>query len=252
MARERYLIGEDEQSFVREKKAELTPKQKRQNFWHYNGVKILSFVIIIGIIGAYVYSVVKRVKPDYTVALITQTNYSDEIVAQIGAEFEKHGEDRNGDGKVSVYINTYQYLLGQGADTMDTDAVMMGITRVIADCEACESLIFITDEQSFINILPNLGTSFFVNYKTGEEVEDELTDFSDIRAPYSSWKAFDSFLINYEEMEGIKPEKVTSTYMDRLSMSVRVVEGTKHEKSEKKMASFSDSLALVKRIIEEQ
>ena len=248
MARERYLIHADEMDFQEREKIKLTGWKKVKNFFYYNTVKILMFLFFGGLIGIYIYQVVTVPKPDYTIAFVTRSGMSEQVATQIAEEFKKSGEDVNGDGKIIININSYTYLLGNDAMGQSAQTAQTELTRVISDFETCTSMIFITDETCFNNMLPNTGTSFFVNLKTGATAPDELTDYSGIKVPYENWKAFDSFLLQYD-VEGANLETLTDSYMNGLSVSVRTVNGTQHENDADKQEAFENALNLVQRVL---
>jgi len=248
MARERYLINADDMDFQEREEIKLTGWKKVKNFFYYNTVKILAFLFFGGLIGAYIYHVATIPKADYTVAFVTRSGMGEQVSYQIVEQLKKSGEDVNGDGKIIVTVNSYQYLLGADAMGSETQAVTNELTKVISDFEACTSLIFITDDLSFNNMLPNTGTSFFVNLKTGSTAPDGLTDYSGIRVPYEKWEAFDDFLIKFGA-EGENLETLTDSYMGGLSISVRTVNGTQHQHNLEKQEDFKNALDLVQKVL---
>ena len=86
---------------------QLTQEQKRKNWWHYHRFHILACVIGLALLGSFIWEMVAKVEPDYQIA------YVGEYSLPFGAEEEMEAiltpllYDRNGDGKVSIMINSY-------------------------------------------------------------------------------------------------------------------------------------------------
>ena len=57
MARERYLLDESEDTIHANEIVPTTPKEKRQNWWFYNRVKLLVGAICVLLLGSIVYSI---------------------------------------------------------------------------------------------------------------------------------------------------------------------------------------------------
>ncbi len=83
MARERYLldVGEDTiHTGVIELK---TKKDKAKNWWYYNK-RILLFVAIAAAVAfSWIYSVVTKVDPDYTVGMVTSFSLPSEVTEEL-------------------------------------------------------------------------------------------------------------------------------------------------------------------------
>ena len=86
---------------------QLTQEQKRKNWWHYHRFHILACVIGLALLGSFIWEMVAKVEPDYQIA------YVGEYSLPFGAEEDMEAiltpllNDRNGDGKVSIMINSY-------------------------------------------------------------------------------------------------------------------------------------------------
>lgn len=250
MARERYLVNIDDKPFEREEQKPMTPREKRANFWHYNKWKIFFSVIGIAVVVGVIYSEVTKVRPDYQIAFITKDTYSDTAMAQIQSAFEAKGEDLNNDGKVVIQMNSYQIVGGSSNATGDNNynTVLAGLAKAVSDCQTGESMIFITDDASFVTLLPNVGSSFFLNYSDWSAVQDDMTDYSKIRAPYNEWKAFKDFKIKYDSQD-VNEEELTENSMKNLYLSVRTLADSNLEGKENKIKYLEASKKLTERIL---
>ena len=242
MARERYLVDVDPSEIRSEEKRELTAKEKRKNFWYYNKWKFLIGALLIALAVYFIASVVMRVKPDYEIALMTPGGFSDPALEQFESKRASLGEDRNGDGKVVVQINKYSFGNTSG------QTAMVDTAKIVADLDACQSMIFITDTVSLDNLIPSVGSSFFVDLETWDPVPDNLNDLTPIRAPYPEWKAFEDFRLD-DVYFHTDSDEYTEKLMGRLRISLRTIVDTRHEDSKSKQEYFEASKTLVERVL---
>ncbi len=243
MARERYLLEVDPSEIKQpEEKRELTPKEKRKNFWYYNKWKFVVGIFVTALAVYFISSVVFRVRPDYEIALMSTVKLNDPTVEQLENAFAALAEDRNGDGKVVVRINQYGY----GSGTEQT--AMVDTAKIVADLDSCESMIFITDAVSLDNLIPSVGSSFFVNLETMEPMPDNTNDLTPIRIPYQQWKAFSDFKIE-DAYFHTDTDEYTEACMGRLRISLRTIVDTRHEDSKSKQEYYEYSKRLLETIV---
>ncbi|HCP71499.1 MAG TPA: hypothetical protein DIT87_05685, partial [Clostridiales bacterium] len=69
---------------------------------------------------------------------------------EMAAQLETVLDDRNGDGKVVVTVNLYQYN-GRPQDAEDTSAFMAAAVQLAADLQEKISLCYITDSEELLN-----------------------------------------------------------------------------------------------------
>ena len=119
------------------------PKKKWSNFWYYHKWHVIVLAIAAAL-AAYVAHDAFRPRPDYEIGLITSSSYPDEAVSLLEDEIEKYGEDLNGDGRVLVQINTYPFVPGDTSQLATASTV-----KLQADLSAGESMLFLTDAESF-------------------------------------------------------------------------------------------------------
>ena len=134
MARERYLLEVESEELKREEKRELTPKEKRQNFWYYNKGKFAVGAFVLLLVGYLIYSIVSRVRPDYSIAFMLQSGYNDPTIEQIEEQFTKYGEDLNGDGNADVISSGEETWINSSEVTGDSSfssvSIAVGPTNV--------------------------------------------------------------------------------------------------------------------------
>lgn len=125
----------------REKK-ELTPAEKRKNWWHYHKWHVVIGLVLAGIGANLIWNAlgVGQTRPDYQVAYVGEDALPDDTAAAIESAFASLGEDLNGDGKVTVLLN--QYPLSAG----DPQTAMAVQVRLMGDLSEYESSFFLLDD----------------------------------------------------------------------------------------------------------
>ena len=132
-----------------EEKIELTPAEKRRNWWHYHKWHVIVGAILICVAGNILYNVlgIGQIKPDYQFAYVGSSQLPDEVAAALEAAFAELGEDANGDGRVCVKLN--QYADGSQSDTADAAYYNMAATvRLMADITDRESYFFLLEDPA--------------------------------------------------------------------------------------------------------
>lgn len=155
---------------------QLTPKQKRSNWWDYHKwYVVIAGVLLIIVLDLFRSIVGGRITvPDYQFAYIGSAALPEDTVAALQRELALLGEDCNGDGQVTVRVN--QYLM---TDSMDHDAeyaYASGVT-LMGDLETCDSYFF---------ILENAET-FQVNYQVLASANGMLPEDGSEHFCFFSW-----------------------------------------------------------------
>ena len=187
MARERYLLHAGEEEINRpgaEKKAD-TKKLKWDNFWYYHKLHVIIglFVVVLG--GFLIHDLTTKVNPDYQIAMITQQSCPEETTDALQDEIAKYGKDLNSDGKVVVQISNYVIADTTSSGTVDMNMQAAGQTRLIADLSTGQSMIFITDDDSFQN---QQKQSQLFAYLDGSTPKADATDFAKMRIALNDCK----------------------------------------------------------------
>lgn len=124
---------------------ELTPRQKRANWWYYHKWHVLLGVGLLAV-GAYLGARllgVGQTAPDYQAAYVGSAALPEDTVAALESALADLGTDCNGDGQVVVRLN--QYVMGDGSGEGAVYAYA-GSTRLMADLDACESYFFLLED----------------------------------------------------------------------------------------------------------
>lgn len=126
---------------------ELTPSQKRSNWWEYHKWYVLLGIGVLGLgiyLGARALGV-GQVLPDYQVAYVSADALPEETVAALEFALADLGTDCNGDGRVVVRLN--QYVMGDSSGEGAMYAYA-GSTRLMADLNACDSYFFLLENPA--------------------------------------------------------------------------------------------------------
>ena len=122
--------------------AELTPEQKRANWWYYHKWHVVLGVVLL--LSAA--SILARAlgfgesRPDYQIAYVGAASLPEDTAAALENALSDLGTDCNGDGRVIVRLN--QYVTGSD-DAMYAYAQRI---RLMADIDACDSCFFLLDD----------------------------------------------------------------------------------------------------------
>lgn len=129
-----------------EKKRELSPKEKRSNWWYYHKGHValgLAAAALVVFAAWDLYSG-SRNQPDYQVAYIGAVSLPEDTANALESALASLGEDLNGDGQVLVHVN--QYLVN--AD----DSVYMvsygSKMQLMADMSEGDSFIFLMEDPA--------------------------------------------------------------------------------------------------------
>lgn len=135
-----------------EEKTELTPAQKRRNWWHYHKWHVLIGAVLLlalldigrGVLG------IGAVRPDYQVAYVASAPLPEDTVAALESAFAALGEDVNGDDKVVVQLNQY---VSDGSDSNEAAAyTAANEVKLMADLEHGDSCFFILESPETFQI----------------------------------------------------------------------------------------------------
>ena len=131
---------------------ELTPAQKRANWWYYHKWHVLFGIIGTLLLGNFIIEIsgVFKTKPDLQVAVVSEHNLSDNDLNDLQERLIEIAGDYNLDGKVTVKINVYAF-----SEKVTGEAAYMGYASevaLLADLEENTSfLFFLEDADAFQN-----------------------------------------------------------------------------------------------------
>ena len=127
---------------------ELTPEEKRKNWWHYHKWHVVIGVVLAGVGVSLVCHAlgVGQIRPDYQAAYVGEDPLPDDTAAAIENAFASLGEDLNGDGRVTVRLNQYPASSGDPSMAAARQTTLMG------DLLACESYFFLLEDPEWFQV----------------------------------------------------------------------------------------------------
>jgi len=146
---------------------QMTFKEKVANFWYHYKIPVIFAVFILAVIGYILHDEFTRVRPDYTVLMISNNGLQFRQ-QEMDDFFSKYADDKNGDGK--VYVQVMMIPL----DYNPRDPTQSGNqSKIMAQIQEGENTLVICDsntEQVFINMLKHdlnelyPGNKYFAEY----------------------------------------------------------------------------------------
>jgi len=141
MAREyvKYKYGD----MRREEPVELSPADRRKNWWHYHKWALIGGGILLLILLDIGLHAARQLlyEPDYRVAYVGANALPEDTAHAIENGFAGLGEDLNGDGRVSVELAQYVTTGGRDAEVAAATEVL-----VMGDVLECDSYFFLLDD----------------------------------------------------------------------------------------------------------
>lgn len=142
-----------------EQKRELTPAEKRRNWWDYHKWHVVIGAVCVLMLCHMLWGMIQnsRNEPDYCIAYVGQTILPDGTVDALQAAFAELGEDINGNGKVQVEILQYQIKLPDTSESIEdilleqeSDRNSTALMQLMVNVETAESILFLLeDAQQF-------------------------------------------------------------------------------------------------------
>lgn len=159
-----------------QEKVELTPAEKRKNWWHYHKWHVGLGVVLAGIAVSWACNAlgVGQIRPDYQIAYVGTNALPDDTATAVETVFATLGEDLNGDGKVAVRLNQYPSTGG-----MDAGMAASAEVTLMGDLLDHESYFFLLEDPAW----------FQVNYHTLRRLDGSLPEQGDYAADgtYLAW-----------------------------------------------------------------
>ncbi len=117
-----------------------------KNWWYYHKNYVLLAAVLAAAAGRTIYDKAARVRPDLSVAIVSEAVIPARADAQLRSALEARCGDYNHDGKVYVQVLSYG----------DPDADALGVegsayrtateAELIGDISSCRSYLFVTDD----------------------------------------------------------------------------------------------------------
>lgn len=86
---------------------ELSKKEKRANWWHYNWRWVAGVAVLIAIAAFFVRDLLIKTLPDYTIGFIGTQHMPEPLKEQLEKTLSAEITDINQDGKTIVQIETF-------------------------------------------------------------------------------------------------------------------------------------------------
>jgi len=144
---------------------QLTDKEKKKNWWEYHKFYFLVGGILLAFVISFIWELASRVDPDYQIAFVSQYNMAEGADVRLSERLEPMLEDRNGDGKVVVQVNSYVIS--------ETDPYAYAVqVSLIGDITLGTSSVFIVED------LMDAQHQYGIFYQSdGTIPEDDATEF---------------------------------------------------------------------------
>lgn len=158
-----YLLKKARESYVPEETRELTPAEKRRNWWYYHKWHIIIGVVIVFCLADIVANAlgIGQVKPDVSIAYVGGASLSEQTVSALTDGIAAFCPDMNGDGKITVEVQEYVIPpVGSSDGVLLAEAATV---RLIGDISDCKSYFFLMEDpgrvQQMTTSLRNLDGS---------------------------------------------------------------------------------------------
>lgn len=123
-----------------EEKRELTPQEKRRNWWHYHKWHVVTGAVLLAIPCGIAWNALHQIRPDYQIAYVGENALPEDTVTALETELAALGEDLNGDGRVVVRLAQYASSSG-----VEAGAAAAAEVRLMADIMERESYFFLLE-----------------------------------------------------------------------------------------------------------
>lgn len=141
-----------------EEKKELTPEEKRKNWWQYNKwvvAAVVAALVVIVWLSVDGYNN-RRTAADYQVAYVGSGLLPDDTAAAVEAVFAQFGEDLTGDGVVRVMVRQF---------VLENDP--MKATELMLDLSSGQSVFYLLEDPASFQ-----ETYGALSYRDGVFAED--------------------------------------------------------------------------------
>lgn len=168
----------------REMPENMTPQQRRDNWWRYHWLHVLIAVLAVIVLCGVAWERLNKVNVDCSVALVTRYAATPDEIASLQAVLEKAAPDFNGDGEVHVAVNAIQ--IDYTSTAMDDAAIQVMTTnldKLNADFYTRQSGIFLLDDPESFQTNHDA-----LSYLDGSTPPEGSVDWENMVRPLSDWK----------------------------------------------------------------
>ena len=141
MASYRYERDIDPADLVPEAPRQYTRREKWKNWWDYNLKWVILAVVCVLALVLFLGQATSNTTPDYNVALVSPYAPTEETVTALQEQLARYGTDLNGDGKVTVTVNTY--IIDYSDDKAEDYLDIATATKLAVEFSTGTSSVFI-------------------------------------------------------------------------------------------------------------
>lgn len=222
-----------------EPKRELSKEETVKNFWYYHKWHFLIIGVSLALVGMFVWELVTKVEPDYTIGLLSEHSIPMGIAEQLADKLEPFCDDRNGDGEVVVQVSPYTIVNDMDA-TVDPNMQIASVTRFSGDIQTGESMFFIVDDPE--NFQMNYGI-FAYDDDTAPDISTD-PGFEKLGHRWGSCPVLTELELGrtngIESPDGIDIQE----YLKDFKLIPRMFENSAISKNEKSAEYYKDAMAV--------
>lgn len=161
----------------------LTPAQRRDNWWRYHWIQVLCAVLAAAALCGVLWERATREEFDCSVALVTRYAATPGEVDALRAALEAACPDVNGDGEVHVGVNAIQIdYTATDLDDAAIRAMTTNVDKLHSDFYTRQSGIFLLDDPE--SFQENHGA---LAYLDGSLPPEGAMDWENMTVPWSDW-----------------------------------------------------------------
>ena len=192
----------------------LTPKQRRDNWWRYHWLHVLCGVLAVIALCGVLWERVSQETYDCSVALVTRYAAMPGEIASLRAALEAVCPDVDGDGEVHVAVNAIQ--IDYTSTALDDAAIQVmtaNLDKLHSDFYTRQSGIFLLDDPE--NFQASHGA---LAYLDGSLPPEGAMDWENMTIPWKDWP-------------GSEAVELVNCQADRLWFTRRIRTSPKDEKA---------------------
>ena len=234
MVKEKYLpFEEPPQKEEPSKTPKEIRKEKWSNFWYYNKAKILIGAVIVVVLGYSFGTAWTTPKPDYTVGMLTSTQYPTDFIDELEKQLSYYGEDLNGDGQVLIQVQEY-VMQAEDGSALDPSLLAASTTRFAGDAQMSGMSLYIADQYNlhhYAEVEQYIGYLDTTPLKEGEKPETEEIG------------------INWKDTEICEGNEILNQYVDLAGDLYFCLRGKTGVAEEKYAAASGQGVELFQRVV---
>lgn len=152
---------------------DLTPQQRRDNWWRYHWLYVLAGVLAVLTAAGIAWERFARAEYDCGAALVTRYAVTQEELSTLKTALEAAAEDSNSDGRVQVSVNDIQIdYTATDLDDASIRQMTTNVDKLHADFYTGQSGVFILDDPE--NFQRNHAA---LRYLDGSEPTEDAVDW---------------------------------------------------------------------------